>query len=274
MVGGLLAEPPGPSHLRFDVLVSFATLGASDRRADLADWNNSWNFATYLLLDRPETAERAWPRSLPALTRGTALRSTRTVRLDLSDPAAPGHRARAGGGQRDLQLQHSGRDGGAAGGARARGDADGRVQLRQPVHGALDPAGRRDRDAQGAGGGARADRGPVPDRGGARRTRRARRRLRRCCVWLVPAFNGLAPVQMLGAQIDAGHLLDPRLLGLFVVFSIGVGLVAGLYPAHGARALLAAGGPAATPRRHGASRGDASATGSSGRSSPSRCSSS
>ena len=50
-------------------------------------------------------------------------------------------------------------------------------------------------------------------------------------VGLIPAFNSLAFVQLLHVQLRLSNLLDPRLLGLFVLFSVLVGVAAGLYPA-------------------------------------------
>ncbi len=58
IVGGLIAEPLGKSHLRFDVLVPFSSIASSARSDDLEDWMNSGRFATYLLIDNPETLDR------------------------------------------------------------------------------------------------------------------------------------------------------------------------------------------------------------------------
>ena len=227
VVEGLLAEPPGPSHLRFDMLVSFATLAASDRRADLADWNNSWNFATYLLLDRPDTAARV-VAVLPALTRqhyahqdhplnfqiqplwdialgpvlGNEISSYSIPAVMVALLAALGLvvMLTAGFNYVSLSTARSIRRAGEIGTRKALG------------------AGRRQIAAQFLTEAALVALGALAV-------------AYALLLWLVPAFNSLAPVQMLGAQIDAGHLLDPRLLGLFVIFSLGVGVVAGLYPA-------------------------------------------
>ena len=38
VVAGVLAPPPGRSHLTIDVLASFTSLATTDRRAALTDW--------------------------------------------------------------------------------------------------------------------------------------------------------------------------------------------------------------------------------------------
>ena len=227
VVGGLLAEPPGPSHLRFDVLASLATLAASDRRADLVDWNNSWNFATYLLLDRPETAARL-SDALPALADRTyagqerrldfQIQPLRDIALgpvlgnEISSYSVPAVLVAllatlglvvmltAGFNYVSLSTARSIRRASEIGMRKTMGAGRGQITAQFLTEAVLIALG-----ALGVAYG--------------------------LLLWLVPAFNGLAPVQILDAQIDAGHLLDPGLLGLFVAFSVGVGVVAGLYPA-------------------------------------------
>ncbi len=58
IVGGLLAEPPGKSHLKFDMLASFSSIATSSQSDQLANWMNDEQFATYLLIDNPETLDR------------------------------------------------------------------------------------------------------------------------------------------------------------------------------------------------------------------------
>ena len=50
-------------------------------------------------------------------------------------------------------------------------------------------------------------------------------------AWLVPAFNSLTVMQLGQYEIRPEAIYDPAILGLFVLFSLGVGLLAGLYPA-------------------------------------------
>ena len=226
VVGGLLAKPAGPSHLRFDVLASFATIAASDRRADLADWNNSWNFATYLLLDRPETAERL-AAALPGLSQQTyagerplAFQVQRLwdvalgplVSNEVSSFSIPAVvvallaalglvvMLTSGFNYVSLSTARSLRRAGEIGMRKALGAGRGQIAAQFLVEAVLIALA-------------------------------ALVVAYVLLLWLVPAFNGLAPVQMLSAEIDPAHLLDPRLLGLFVASSVGIGLVAGLYPA-------------------------------------------
>ena len=79
VVTGLLAEPKGPSHLQFDALASFTNVD----KDDAVDWRNTWNFATYLLLDHsrrpsastmrclrlPRASREAWSGSCFAFSR-------------------------------------------------------------------------------------------------------------------------------------------------------------------------------------------------------------
>ena len=48
---------------------------------------------------------------------------------------------------------------------------------------------------------------------------------------LVPVVNGLSFLSSLGIRFEQEALLNPGLLGLFLAFTVGVGLLAGLYPA-------------------------------------------
>ncbi|MGB3543753.1 MAG: ABC transporter permease [Rubrivirga sp.] len=227
VVGGLLAEPPGASHLRFDILASFATLAASDRRADLTDWDNSRSFATYLLLDRPETSARL-SDALSAISNRTYAGQDRRLSFQIqplhdialgllisneistfSTPlvlvallAALGLvvMLTAGFNYVSLSTARSIRRAGEIGMRKTLGAGRGQIAAQFLTEAVLIALGAL-----------------VVTYG--------------LLLWLVPAFNGLAPVQLLGAQISAGHLFDPRLIGLFVAFSVVVGLVAGLYPA-------------------------------------------
>ena len=256
VVGGLLAEPAGASHLRFDVLASLATVGAQDRRADLADWGNSWAFATYLRLDRPETAgrvavalsaiaERQYPdpdRRLdfrvqplhdialgPVLGNEVSSFSVPAVVVGLLAALGLVVMLTAGFNYVGLSTARLIRRAGEVGTRKALGAGRGQIVAQFLCEAVVVALG-------------------------------ALVIAYVLLLWLVPAFNGLAPVQMLGAEIDAGHLLDPRLLGVFAVFSVGVGLVAGLYPAlalarysplAALRGSRSAGGAAGRRLRHG-----------------------
>ena len=227
VVGGVLAEAAGPSHLQFDILASFATLAASDRRADLADWNNTWNFATYLLLDHPETAGRVtaalpaiaernygdgerppafrvqplWDIALgPALGNEISSFSIPAVVVALLSALGLVVMLTAGFNYVGLSTARSIRRAGEIGMRKSLGAGRGQIAAQFLTESVI--------VSLGALGVAYA-----------------------LLLWLTPAFNGLVPVQTLGAEIDPAHLLDPRLLGLFVAFSVGIGVAAGLYPA-------------------------------------------
>jgi putative ABC transport system permease protein len=60
-VTGILEEVPGNSHLQFDYLVSFPTIGAFMGENALAEYTN-FNFYTYLLLREGATPEQMTPR--------------------------------------------------------------------------------------------------------------------------------------------------------------------------------------------------------------------
>jgi len=227
IVGGLLAEPPGPSHLKFDVLASFATLAASDRRTTLADWNNSWHFATYLLLDDPATASRL-EATLPTISERVYAGDERRLAFhvqplreialgpilgnEISSYSIPAVMVfilaalglvvmlTAGFNYVGLSTAQAVRRTSEVGTRKALGAGRKQIAAQFLIEAVLVALG-----ALGVAYG--------------------------LLLWLVPAFNGLSFVQLLDARLDASHLLDPGLLGLFVAFSIAVGLVAGLYPA-------------------------------------------
>jgi putative ABC transport system permease protein len=227
IVGGILAEPPGPSHLQFDVLAPFAAIQTSPRAEELTDWMNSWRFATYLLVEEPSVVERleaVLPRiserqyagedeqllfhtqALDDIALGPALGN------EISSYSIPAIMAyllaalgaiimlAAGFNYVSLSVARSMR--------RAR-----EVGVRKTV--------------------------------GARRGQVVLQFLTEAVLvsllslvialvlltWLVPAFNQLTFVQMLGAAIPLERLFDVRLLGWFVLFSAVIGVLAGIYPA-------------------------------------------
>ncbi len=222
VVAGLLADPPGPSHLRFEALASFGSVAANDA----SDWGNTWTFATYLLLDQPQTAERV-AAALPALaarTYDTPARTTfrvqplRDIALgpylgnEVSSYSVPAVviyflsalglvvMLAAGFNYVSLTIARSLE--------RAR-----EIGARKTLG-----AGRRQVTAQLLAESALAS---------VLATVVAALLL----VLLVPGFNSLAFVQLFDVQIQMRHLLDPRLIGLFALFGVGVGVIAGLYPA-------------------------------------------
>ncbi len=224
IVGGVLATPPGPSHLKFDVLAAFSTVAASDRRDELTDWNNSWRFATYLLLDDRATTgrlEAALPTIAQRVYAGKEERlAFRVQPLDAialgpvlgneiasySIPAVLVYflaalglvmMLEAGFNYVGLSTARAVRRAGEVGTRKALGAGRGQVVaqfLTETLLGALGVAYV-------------------------------------FLLWLVSAFNSLTFVQLADTRLDASQLLDLRLLGLFVGFSIAVGLVAGLFPA-------------------------------------------
>lgn len=227
IVGGLLAEPPGPSHLQFEVLASFATLATSERRAELTDWNNSWRFATYLLLDRPATAGR-----LAAVLSGITARqyAGQEERLDfrvqpleaialgpvlgneIASYSVPAVMVlflaalglvvmlAAGFNYVSLSVARAMRRAREVGTRKTLGARRGQVVLQFLCEAVLVALAATGLAAL-------------------------------LLAWLIPAFNSLAFVQLMNVPLDPAHLLDPRLLGLFVLFGGTVGLLAGLYPA-------------------------------------------
>ena len=48
--------------------------------------------------------------------------------------------------------------------------------------------------------------------------------------WLLPEFNSLYFINFMEASVDPSLLLEPQVIAIFVLFSIIVGVVAGLYP--------------------------------------------
>ena len=227
VVGGVLAEPPGPSHLQFEVLASFATLATSERRAELGDWNNSWRFATYLLLDDPATAERL-AAVLPGLTEqqyagqeerldfhvqpleaialgpvlGNEIASYSVPAVMVLFLAALGLvvMLAAGFNYVSLSVARAMRRAREVGTRKALGARRGQVVLQFLCEAVLVALAATGLAAL-------------------------------LLAWLIPAFNSLAFVQLMNVPLNPAHLLDPRLLGLFVLFGVSVGLLAGLYPA-------------------------------------------
>lgn len=226
-VGGIAAQPPGKTHLQFDVLVSFVSQRATDRRDELANWANRWNFATYLLL-RDDSVLPRLRRALDAIAErhygGTeAPMRFRTQALDdialgpvlgneiasYSVPAiviyflaalAAVIMLAAGFNYVSLSVARSLRRASEVGVRKAVGAGRAQVVgqlLGEAVVVALLALGIA----------------------------------MLLLVWLLPAFNGLTFVQMGGVRIPLDRLLDPRLIGLFVAFSVLVGVGAGLYPA-------------------------------------------
>ena len=227
IVGGLLAEPPGPSHLRFDVLASFASLATSDDQAELTDWNNSWHFATYLLLDRPATATRL-AAVLPGITQrqyagqeerlefhvqplkaialgpvlGNEIASYSVPAVMVYFLAALGLvvMLAAGFNYVSLSVARAMRRAQEVGTRKTLGARRGQVAAQFLCESVLVALAATGLAAV-------------------------------LLVWLIPAFNRLSFVQMLDVPLDLAHLFEPQLMGLFVLFGVLVGIAAGLYPA-------------------------------------------
>ncbi len=49
--------------------------------------------------------------------------------------------------------------------------------------------------------------------------------------WLIPEFNGLFFMSFMETKIDASMLLEPYVLGVFIAFTVLLGVIAGFYPA-------------------------------------------
>ena len=222
VVAGLLADPPGPSHLRFEALASFGSIDSEGA----ADWFNTWNFATYLLLDAPETAERV-AAALPAISRRQYAAERRNefrvqplgdialgpvLGNEVSSYSVPSVAVYFLGALGLIVLLASGfnyitltiarsleraREIGARktlGASRAQVTAQ---LLSESILAAL-----------------------MATAGGVA-----------LLLLLIPGFNAFEFVQLFDVPIRMRHLLDPRLIGLFGLFGVGVGIVAGLYPA-------------------------------------------
>lgn len=86
VVTGVLADLPAPSHLRFDVLVSMASLNWANRAGTATDWREYGSGYTYLLL-KPGATVRQLEASLPSLTsrvlRGLRFRQDKGYSLQL-----------------------------------------------------------------------------------------------------------------------------------------------------------------------------------------------
>ena len=227
VVAGVLAPPPGRSHLAFDLLASFSTLATTDRRETLTDWNNSWTFATYLLLDRPASAERV-AEVLPSITE--RVYAGQAERLDFrvqplkaialgpvlaneiasySVPALAVYflaalgliiMLTAGFSYVNLSVARAVRRAREVGTRKTLGANAGHVVLQFLTEAVLVALGSLVIAYA-------------------------------LLLALLPAFNGLAFVQLLDAPITPSVLLDVRLLAVFTAFSVGIGLLAGLYPA-------------------------------------------
>ncbi len=50
-------------------------------------------------------------------------------------------------------------------------------------------------------------------------------------TWLIPAFNGIDAIETTNMQINLEQMKDPGLYIIFIVFTLGVSVLAGLYPA-------------------------------------------
>ncbi len=226
-VGGLLAEPAGNSHLKFAMLASFSSQESNGRDGELSDWDNSWRYATYLLIRDPAAVERlrgVLPEIAKAHYEGKEEQLAFHVQAlgdialgpvlgneisSYSVPALVVYFLSALG----LLIMMTA-------GFNYVGLSVARAIRRAPEVGVRKVMG--------------ASRRPVVVQFLAEAVLLALGALVAgylFLAWLVPAFNSLAFVQMASAQITFGNLADPRLLGVFVLFAVLCGVAAGLYPA-------------------------------------------
>ena len=227
IVGGLLTEPAGKSHLRFDVLAPLASLANSSRSYELEDWMNNWKFATYLLVDDAETLARL-EAVLPEISRQHY--EGKETRFVFHTQAV-----------KDIAL------GPNLGNEISTYSMPGVVVYFLTALGLIImvSAGFNYVSLSVARAMKRAREVGVRKAVGARRTQVILQFMCEAVLialislvlayallsWLLPAFNSLWLIQFAEMEIDPARLFAPALLGLFVLFSVAVGVLAGLYPA-------------------------------------------
>ncbi|PEN11200.1 hypothetical protein CRI94_16570 [Longibacter salinarum] len=226
-VAGIVAEPPGETHLTFDMLASFATLRDLERGSQAEDWRNTWTFAVYARID--DAASLAGIESLLSEISDQRY-DGREVRIDffvqkLGDIAL--------GPQLSNEIASYSLSGTIvyilAGLALLVMLAAGFNYVSLSVARAM----------------SRSQEIGVRKTTGARRGQIVTQLLAEAVMiailalglgyvllaWLLPAFNHLGPMQMMGIEVSRSTLLDPTLIAIFAGFTVITGLVAGLYPA-------------------------------------------
>ena len=226
-VAGIVAEPPGDTHLAFDMLASFATLRELDRSSQAESWQNTWTFATYARVEQGASVDRI-----------------ETLLAEISDRQYAGQERRvdfsiqrltdiALGPQLSNEIASYSLSGTIvyvlAGLALLVIIAAGFNYVSLSVARAIS----RSQEI-----------GVRKTTGAGRRHIVAQLMTEAVLVavvalgigyllltWLIPAFNQLRPMQRMGVSISPSHLLDPVLIGLFLGFTVLTGILAGLYPA-------------------------------------------
>jgi len=226
-VAGIVAEPPGKTHLTFDMLASFRTLQDLPRGSQVEDWRNTSTFATYARID-----DGASMANIESLLAGIADRqyARQETRIDFSIQRLG---AIALGPQLSNEIASYSLSGRVvyvlvglallvmlAAGFNYVSLSVARAMSRSQEIGV--------RKTTGAG------RGQIVMQLMTEAVLLALMSLGLGYVllaWLLPAFNRLRPLQMLGASVSPSHLFDPALVLIFVGFALLTGLFAGVYPA-------------------------------------------
>jgi putative ABC transport system permease protein len=226
-VAGVVAEPPGDTHLAFDMLASFATLNELDRGSQAESWQNTWTFATYARME-----EGASVAQMEALLAEISDRqyAEGQGRIDFSiQPLAD----IALGPQLSNEIASYTLSGTIvyvlAGLALLVVIAAGFNYVSLSVARAISRSQEVGvRKTTGAG------RGHIIAQLMAESVLVAMAALGIAYLlltWIIPAFNQIRPMQQLGVEVSPSHLLDPTLIGMFVGFAVLTGILAGLYPA-------------------------------------------
>jgi putative ABC transport system permease protein len=226
-VAGIVAEPPGKTHLAFDMLASFRTLKDLPRGSQVEDWRNTWTFATYARID-----DGASIANIESLLAGIADRqyAGQQTRIDFSIQRLGDI---ALGPQLSNEIASYSLSGSVvyvlAGLALLVMLAAGFNYVSLSVARAMSRSQEIGvRKTTGAGS------GQIVMQLMTEAVLLALMSLGLGYVllaWLLPAFNRLRPLQMLGASVSPSHLFDPALVSMFVGFALLTGLLAGLYPA-------------------------------------------
>ena len=227
IVDGVLAKPPGKSHLDFDVMLSFTTLQTT-HEAELRNWRRSiFRWHTYLLLEKetgaaeiesrfPEIVNKNFPNTEPGDI-GFKLQAVTDIKLgpNLSNNLGPAS---------DPTLVYILMGLGII------------ITLSACFNYMNLSIARSLKRAKEVG---------VRKVVGAHRTQIIRQLLGEAVLvsfislvvaslffsWMLPSFNNLSEIQRLNVNLSLDLLNDASVLALFAGFSILIGLLAGIYPA-------------------------------------------